>query len=887
MRKGLNMVKQIQRTHRCDLERLESREVFAADMQIELVGSELVVHGTEQIDEIHVLQRNEADELSLVARSGATAAEISTKEWTSHTWPASLVRSIRMRLGSGDDLASVIASDVARSRLAVMISGGSGDDRLSYRGNGDIGSQASLWVMIDGGSGDDEIVGDFQGAFRGSVQVVMRGAEGNDALQLSLLRESSSRCAGFSLLGDQGDDHFTVDFGASDGVVGEPADRQVSVHGGSGQDSLVGPEDLLHWRVENVRHNHTWQTLLDGIVKPYLDEMPELNLFVGLHTSTGGREMYSYGRQETATAERVSPLSEFEIGSITKTFTATALAELVRRGVVQLDDPVRMYLPEGAIVPMRGSHEITLEELATHRSGLPSETPQMERLTAIVIADAEQGIVDEQHISDLLTAEALRDWPQLQQDLLEIQLDDVETPEPSYSNLGFGLLGFALSNHLGMSYEAMIRSLVLVPLGLGDTYQAFDDARQARFAQGYFESDFPVPPLEFDTLAGAGALRASGIDLLRYLEAQLDPSYSSLASTIGLTQTPRSLGPQEFADESVSMGLGWLVAETPVGQIVTHDGATFGFQSALVASTETQSGFVMMVNSRDERLEPLMQTLRTVLFNELFVIAGDVPSIGDEAPEVAFDWRTQTVSIEGTQADDQIRVLHDEATGELTVSSWSPSSDQWTDRRYAFDLVTRLDVNLDSGDDEFEFATKGNVSRRMHVRVDGGEGDDAVRLELGSDGGELRGKIHADVDLGDGDDGFGVRAFNHQRGSRLHIDARLGAGNDGSQLELQNPSVSRAVIHAAVFGEAGDDEIYGLALDDLARGSRVSFRADGGVGDDTLALDARGQMHGILLTQLTGGDGDDTLVGDASGLHGRGFVRWIENGGAETITSRC
>ena len=80
------------------------------------------------------------------------------------------------------------------------------------------------------------------------------------------------------------------------------------------------------------------------------------------------------------------PRSIFEIGSITKVFTATLLAEMAREGLVALDDPVQKWLPEGVRMPSRG-REITLEDLSTHRSGPPAaaEGP------AAVGADARPG----------------------------------------------------------------------------------------------------------------------------------------------------------------------------------------------------------------------------------------------------------------------------------------------------------------------------------------------------------------------------------------------------------------------------------------------------------------------------------------------------------------
>src|SRR5687768_1115242 len=93
---------------------------------------------------------------------------------------------------------------------------------------------------------------------------------------------------------------------------------------------------------------------------------------VGLLTPEGG-SFATYGRMSLGGAE-ATPDTIFEIGSITKVFTALLLADMVERGEVTLNDPVREFLPASAKVPSRGGKEITLVDLATQTSGLPRDS---------------------------------------------------------------------------------------------------------------------------------------------------------------------------------------------------------------------------------------------------------------------------------------------------------------------------------------------------------------------------------------------------------------------------------------------------------------------------------------------------------------------------------
>ena len=97
------------------------------------------------------------------------------------------------------------------------------------------------------------------------------------------------------------------------------------------------------------------------------------------------------------------------------------------------------------------------------------------------------------------------------------------TPPFVYSNLGFGLLGHALSRRAGVDYGTLVRQVITGPLGMTDTVVELSPEQQRRFLQGYNDDRQPVPPWDVDVLAGAGALRSTAPDMLAWLEANLHP----------------------------------------------------------------------------------------------------------------------------------------------------------------------------------------------------------------------------------------------------------------------------------------------------------------------------------------------------------------------------
>jgi D-alanyl-D-alanine-carboxypeptidase/D-alanyl-D-alanine-endopeptidase len=179
------------------------------------------------------------------------------------------------------------------------------------------------------------------------------------------------------------------------------------------------------------------------------EERQSVGVVVGLLESTG-RRLVSHGELERGDPRPLTGDTIFEIGSVTKVFTALLLMDMVERGEVALSDPVAMYLPAGITVPQRNGRQITLRDLATHRSGLP-RLPSNFLPTDSSNPYADYGV--EQLYAFLSCYELPRD--------IDSQVE--------YSNLGFGLLGHALERRAGLDYESLVRARILDPLGMSSS----------------------------------------------------------------------------------------------------------------------------------------------------------------------------------------------------------------------------------------------------------------------------------------------------------------------------------------------------------------------------------------------------------------------------------
>ena len=174
----------------------------------------------------------------------------------------------------------------------------------------------------------------------------------------------------------------------------------------------------------------------------------------------------------------VSADTLFEVGSISKTFTALLLADMVNRGEVALDDPVEKFLPQAAgALTLRDytGAPIRLVDLATHRSGLP-------RLPDNMPSGAQSDPYADYRESDLLRY--------LQRRAVLIEKDGGATRRKrderyEYSNLGFGLLGYVLGRAAGTTYADLLQRRVLTPLALTATWLVVPGAEQKRYSDGH------------------------------------------------------------------------------------------------------------------------------------------------------------------------------------------------------------------------------------------------------------------------------------------------------------------------------------------------------------------------------------------------------------------
>jgi len=263
--------------------------------------------------------------------------------------------------------------------------------------------------------------------------------------------------------------------------------------------------------------------------------------------------------------------TEFGIGSITKTLTATLLAHQDQQGQMHLNDPLNRYAPPGLQVQGFNGQPIRLLHLADHTSGLP----RMVR-----------------NFRPPLQPQAV--WRFASQHQLQTAPGDTYL----YSNLAYVLLARALVRHLGGSEDQLYARVITKALGMPDTAVNLNPNQHARLSLSYRKEGGLAPETGpgFPAMSGSHGVHSTLRDIMRYLDFHLGKVQVPLASLLPVMFEPRHAAKQPNS----SVGLGWEMRSRPDGTKVIHkDGAVTGFRSFIVFAPSIQTGAVVLANKQN------------------------------------------------------------------------------------------------------------------------------------------------------------------------------------------------------------------------------------------------------------------------------------------------
>jgi D-alanyl-D-alanine-carboxypeptidase/D-alanyl-D-alanine-endopeptidase len=261
---------------------------------------------------------------------------------------------------------------------------------------------------------------------------------------------------------------------------------------------------------------------------------------------------------------------------------------MVNEGIFKLEDPIENYLPSSVKVPMYYGQKITLEDLATHTSGLPENPPNLQ-------------------ISNL-TSYANYTREQLYQALSNAILKTAPGTHFEYSNMGIALLGDILTLKTGITYEKLVKYRILNVLGMNSTMINLSDPLISRLALGH-DSGIQIPITSVDLiipppLAPAGSFRSSAADMIKYLSANMDLIKTKLNNSMENAQMIRSYtNLSGIALYNFYIRLGWITTTNFGSQIIWHNGEVVGYNSLAAFNPTTQKGVVILCSSMSQDID--------------------------------------------------------------------------------------------------------------------------------------------------------------------------------------------------------------------------------------------------------------------------------------------
>ena len=342
-----------------------------------------------------------------------------------------------------------------------------------------------------------------------------------------------------------------------------------------------------------VDSNRTKAAIVIGIVDP------------------NGTQFYSNGKISNTNNTNVDQNTIFAIGSNTKVFTTVLLAEMVEEGLIKLNDPIDKHLPPNVTIPQYKGHKITIEDLATHTSGLP-EFPS-NYCPSFAISNAQSLDDKVQHVRNLMSCTKNFTIGQLYQSLSNTTLTREPGSKYEYSTFGTGLLGRILTLKSNMSsYDELLTERILNVLGMNSTSIYLSDEQKSRLAIGHLSGrELPLFNIS-NPLVPGGGLYSSADDLLKFISANIGLIKTKLDSAMQtshlIRHSTRFLIPNNIAvsgkngDIELYIGLGWLVTTNLGTEIIWHNGGTIGGYNAFMGfHPDTKRGIVVLCNTgRDD-----------------------------------------------------------------------------------------------------------------------------------------------------------------------------------------------------------------------------------------------------------------------------------------------
>lgn len=354
----------------------------------------------------------------------------------------------------------------------------------------------------------------------------------------------------------------------------------------------TAPASVL-WDDPEARHANLSPSVIKAFVEPLLEDNPYAAVVVAV-ASPYGTSTYGFGSARGPGSAPPNGDSFLKLGSISKTFTGAILAQAELEGRINMNVPAQLYMPLGIVLPTYNGNQITLSNLVTHTSGLPTHVD----ISGMSLPEAISVVHDPS-------------WPQYVNTVNTAKLSSAPGTEYDYSNLGGALVGQALTNSFGQDYETLLSTKLLQPLGMSSTTSRPISDENSRTILGWMSAGEPALPAFKNPNGGvmdsAGSITSTGRDMAKFIQMNLGQGASGFGLVPILTHTPlvnigrdMSASPVSAqtpaSDSLMQVGIFWDVVSGEKYTTVGHGGDVFGFSSIILMNPSGGTGVFVSLN---------------------------------------------------------------------------------------------------------------------------------------------------------------------------------------------------------------------------------------------------------------------------------------------------
>ena len=317
-----------------------------------------------------------------------------------------------------------------------------------------------------------------------------------------------------------------------------------------------------------------------------------------------GQKVFTYGHADNIKKTKLSENSLFQVGSITKLFTTSAISIMAKKGLLNFDDKIEKYFPSGFRADHESINNITINQIVTHTSGLDREHQSIGMAWSAV-----KFLFNGKNLWGHFKKKDMFEY------FKESEVDEDRVGTYGYSNTAYTLLGEVMSNvEEGKSYSDQVKEKVLAPLGLNDTVFVLNDDQKSRLATGHVGT---IPPFMFKGgplkpwyidkgLWSAGSIYSTPKDLLTFLKVNMGIQKYEHYDILKEAQIPK------HKTEEGYVGRSWFVDKLPETKetYINIRGYFSGYNSFIGFDPKKRIGVIVLQNTlnyKDYVGEPLLE----------------------------------------------------------------------------------------------------------------------------------------------------------------------------------------------------------------------------------------------------------------------------------------